>query len=165
MIDELVLEKSIAVASNAAKKAEEFKQETYFAVLFTSLLSQGAVSVPNRTQSQVPSERNGSASKPFSAAELFASKTWNTEIEKVALAGYFLERYSGSTAFTIAEIRDLLISAKVSPPANVNLAILKAIQKGWMMEVPSENEKRKTWALTQTGQSKIDELTKPGIAS
>ena len=153
MYDEKFLAEAITTAEEAAKGSSEFKHETYFAILLTSLLSQG------KTHAVLPQVPAGPTAqivqtvpvKPYSAAELFATKKWATEVDKVMLAGYFLESFSNVQNYTVAEIRDLLLTAKVGAPKNPNLAVLQAVQRGWMMEIKPTDGGRKAWALTQTG--------------
>src|ERR1700737_398531 len=128
------LDEAIVTAEHAAERASQYKSETYLAVLLTRLLgsvTKGPIVQSNRANVAATPL---SSVKPYSAAELFATKVWETEIEKVLLAGYFLENYSKLSSYTIAQIRDLLVIAKVALPKNVNLAVLQAVQKGWMME-------------------------------
>ncbi len=160
-MDAKILDSAMDLATSAARKALEYKAETYFAVLLSALLGSDSARAASVNTPIPPPENRPSAyvEKKYSAAELFASRTWSTEIEKVTLAGYFLERQSQVPSYRIADIRNCLISAKVALPANVNLAVLKAVQKGWMMQVPSEGEKHKTWALTQTGERKVSEMS------
>ena len=152
-MDENALDMAIQTAKRAAGRTQDFKQETYGAVLLFELMrsaiptSKGRSELPRATSADVPVR-----TKPYSAAELFSSKNWRTEIDKVVLAGFFLERFGGIQSYSIQEIRDCLVAAKISLPKNINLAILQAAQKGWVMEVPSQGGTRKAWALTQSGE-------------
>ena len=74
------------------------------------------------------------------------------------MAGWYLERYAGGTNYTIQEIKSCLFSAKVPLPRNINLAVLQAVQRGLMMEVPSESGRRKAWALTHTGERYVEDM-------
>jgi len=157
MLDPETLNEAIAAAGVAAKGVSEYKSETFLGVLLGALLRD--VAAPEKLAA--PQANRGvrvPVGKRFSASELFASKRWNTETEKIILAAHFLERYAGKTAFTIADVRGLLLSAKVSSPKNVSLALLQSVQKGWLMEAPSEDNKRKAWSLTQTGERQIELL-------
>jgi hypothetical protein len=160
MIDTRKIDQAIEFAANAAKKASEYKSETYFAVLVSLLLAPTNVGASSdQVHSEGPAvSSNSQSQKQYSAAELFASTTWETEIEKATLAGYFLERYSAMPNYSVDEIRKCIISAKVPAPANVNLAVLKAAQKGWMMELPGQGERHKVWSLTQTGERTVEEM-------
>jgi hypothetical protein len=159
-MDENALDMAIQTAKHAAEKARDFKPETYGAVLLFELMRSSVPTsrirseLPDATPAHVPAR-----TKPYSAAELFASKNWRTEIDKVVLAGFFLEQFGGIQSYTIQEIRDCLVAAKISLPKNINLAILQAAQKGWIMEVPSQSGTRKAWALTQTGERRAEEMS------
>jgi hypothetical protein len=159
-MDKNALESAIQTAIHAAEKARDFKPETYSAVLLFELMRSAVPTSKSRyelaasTPSHVPAP-----AKAYSAAELFASKNWRTEIDKVVLAGFYLEQFGSIQSYTIQEIRDCLVAAKIILPKNVNLAILQAAQKGWIMEVPSQSGTRKVWALTQTGERRAGEMS------
>jgi len=163
-MDENVLESAIQSARGAAEKARDFKPETYAAVLLFELMrsalptSRSRYELPPATPAHVPAQ-----TKPYSAAELFASKNWRTEIDKVVLAGFYLEQFGGIQSYTIQEIRDCLVAAKIILPKNVNLAILQAAQKGWIMEVPVQSGTRKVWALTQDGERRAGEMSQEQV--
>jgi hypothetical protein len=163
---------AVQEAKRAAENAGDYKSETYLAVLITGLLRNGtalgtalagANSVPPPSSVTVAGT---SEPKQYSAPELFSAKNWNTEIDKAVLAGYFLERYSGLANYTIKEIRECLVSAKVPQPNNLSLAIRQALQRAWMMEVPTGGGARRTaFALTQTGMKRVEEgMLKPEVS-
>jgi hypothetical protein len=158
-MDENALETAIRTARHAAERAQDFKPETYAAVLLFELM-RSTVPAPryrNELPPTVPTHAP-KREKPYSAAELFASKTWCTEIDKVVVSAFFLERFGERANYTIEEIRACLVAAKVPLPKNVNLAILQAVQKGLMMEIPSQAAPRKAWALTQSGERYVEEM-------
>jgi hypothetical protein len=158
-MNETTLDLAIQTAKEAAESAKDYKSETYAAVLLFELM-RSAVATKNRYElAQAPSSHSPRREKPYSSAELFATKSWNTEIEKVVLAGYFLERFGRSVSYTIEEVRNCLLSAKVAQPKNLSLAILQAVQKGLMMEIPSQGGPRKAWALTQRGERYVENMT------
>jgi hypothetical protein len=148
MVEKKILDQAMEFASDAAKRAPEYKAETYLGVLVGVLLGQGNnVAVMRQTVPEGAETKFKSAlPKQYSAAELFASTKWETEIEKVTVAGFFLERYSGLISYAVNEIRNCLVSAKV-------------------MEVPGQGEKHKVWALTQTGERKVEETISEPKAS
>jgi hypothetical protein len=137
-MDENALESAIQTARRAAEKARDFKPETYAAVLLFELM-----------RSAVPTSR--------SRYEIPAAT--QTEIDKVVLAGFYLEQFGGIQNYTIQEIRNCLVAAKIILPKNINLAILQAAQKGWIMEVPVQSGTRKSWALTQGGERRAEEMS------
>ena len=150
---------AVEKARQAAQEAGEYKSETYLAVLLTGLLVGGSATEKLFQTRPIAGELAATREKPYSPGELFAAKAWNTEIDKVALAAYYMEHYAAATSYTIQEIRNCLISAKTALPKNLSLAILKAVQKGWLMDVPTNGERTKAWALTQTGERYVDSMT------
>ncbi len=159
------LRSAIENARRAAEAAGEYKSETYLAILLVTLLAGKGLTKKPLQSLPSATETTPAREKPFSAGELFAAKAWNTEIEKVAIAGYFMEHYAAATSYTIQEIRNCLISAKTPLPRNLSLAILKAVQKGWLMEVPRNGEGTKAWALTQTGERQVESMANSGRTS
>jgi len=155
-----VLAGAIRNAVKAAESAESYKSETYLAILLTELL-RGAVPVIQASRAEpavVTGPRGGSDAKPYSAPELFASMGWKTDLDKVVLAGYFLEHHSGADRFNVNDIRTCLISAKVPSPKNLALALLKSVQRGWLMETPERKDEMKAYLLTQSGERRAQEL-------
>jgi len=153
---------AITQARLAAQGADDYKSETYLAVLLTELLrsrSEGISPIPNGT-SAIVKRSDYDLEKLYSPGELFANKSWSSAVDKVAIVGHFLERYRGLPSYTIEEIRKCLILAKVSAPKNVNLPVFQAVQRGLMMEVPSEDGGKKAWALTQAGVRYVEEMKK-----
>jgi hypothetical protein len=159
-MDDKILNTAMQLATDAAERAPNYKPETYGAVLLVELMRLSVVPAnPGRQLPPAEPNRVPRSQKPYSAAELFAAKGWSTEIDKVVLSGFFLERHGGSESYTIEEVKNCLIAAKVPLPKNVNLAILQAVQKGLMMEIPSKSGPRKAWSLTQTGERYVEDLT------
>src|SRR6202030_3488349 len=119
MSDELLL-RAMTEARRVAAQLTEFKSETYTAVLLSELLNDRITN--GAAQREEPLIKNGEAvaqeGKQFSAAELFADCKWSSEIDKVIVAGYFLERYSAASAYGLSELRGVLVSAKVPVPKN-----------------------------------------------
>jgi hypothetical protein len=161
-MDRSYLETAMQAAEQAAEQAKHYKSETYSAVLLFELMKSSVpISRPRyELPTSVPSATPKNA-KPYSAAELFAGKAWNTAIDKVLVAAFFLERYSATPNYTLDQIRNCLVAAKVALPQNINLAIIQAIQKGHLMEIPLQGATRKTWALTQSGENYVEAMAPP----
>jgi hypothetical protein len=159
-MDEIILEAAIKTAKVAAEKTKDYKSETYGAVLLIELMKSTAATAKNRNElpAPVPSQAQR-REKPYSAAEFFSAKSWATEIDKVVIAGYYLERFGGNASYTIEELRNCLVAAKIPLPKNISLAILQAAQKALMMEIPSTTGTRKSWALTQSGERWVEEMS------
>jgi len=154
---ENLLDLAIQTARRAAEGVKDFRAETYQAVLLYELMRMGA---PSRSRPELASPKAGSPKqeKPYSPAEFISSKAWTSEVEKVVLAGYFLEHFAGSSGYSLDEIRRCLIAARVSLPRNLSLAILQAGRKGMVMEVPSQERSRKVWVLTQSGERYVEAM-------
>ena len=60
-------------------------------------------------------------------------------------AGAFLESHAGLSNYAVKQVRDCLVSARVSVPKNLSLAFLRAAQRGWMMDIPGTNGRGKVW--------------------
>lgn len=157
--DEL-LRSAIRAATRAAETTAEFKSETFLAVLLAALLNPRPAPSPVTAIVRLPQPELPGTAKVYSPGEFFASRNWSTEVDKVILAGSFLERYSSLGAYSVQQIRSCLTSAKITPPKNVNLAVFQAVQRGWMMEVQREKDPTKVWALTQTGEKKVEEMSR-----
>lgn len=154
------LTKAIQEAKKAADAAEDYKPQTYLAVLLVALLRKrpATMALPRpETDLHPPSSTSGRA-KPYSAPEFFAATSWRTERDKIVLAGSFLERYGGVENFNVSDIRTCLVSAKIPLPKNLPLSILKTVQRGWLMEVPEGKNDMKAYTLTQTGEQRVGEL-------
>jgi len=159
-MDENAFEAAVRTAKRAAEKASDFRSETYAAVLLFELMRSAVPAARSRHELAAavptPSQKR---ERTYSPAELFASKSWTTEIDKVAVASYFLERFGEKASSTVDEIRNCLVAAKVPLPKNVNLAIIQAVGKGIMMPIPSQGGGRKAWALTQAGKRYVELMT------
>jgi hypothetical protein len=158
-MDDIAFEAAARTARRAAEKAGDFKSETYSAVLLFELMRSAVPASRSRPElaaaAPAPVQKRERA---YSPVELFASKSWTTEIDKVAVASYFLERFGDKVSSTVDEIRNCLVAAKVPLPKNVNLAIIQAVSKGLMMSIPSQGAGRKAWALTQAGERYVEHM-------
>jgi hypothetical protein len=162
-INDATLELAIQRASIAAQKTESFRSETFTAVLIAELLSKPPDPAEVTAIVRYEGPTGSAPRKSYSSAELFASKNWETEIDKVVLAGYFLERYNNLSSFTVQALRDCLLASKVPLPSNINLAIVRAVQKGWVMEIPGKSGARKAWSLTQSSDARVAAMNKSNL--
>lgn len=149
------VKQAVEEAKAAIGDMQEFRGETYFAILLAKLLAPNSGTPKTAAQLLLASQ----TTKPYSAPEFFAARRWETDNDKVVLAAYFIERHSAVANYGAQEIKDCLLSAKVPPPANANVAIVRCISRGWMMEVSAKNGK-KSWALTQVGERYAESLNK-----
>ncbi|MGC1107718.1 MAG: hypothetical protein WA876_14385 [Candidatus Acidiferrales bacterium] len=153
---DIYTENAIKDATAAVADTHEFRAETYLAILLAKLLQ------PRNTaaaRASAPEMAGPPTSKAFSSPELFARTAWTTDNDRVVLAGYFLERYAGKPNYSTQEMKDCLLSAKVPTPKNTNVAIIRCIGRGWMMEVTG-GASGKRWSLTQSGERYAEGLMK-----
>jgi hypothetical protein len=153
MMNDQSLTDAMGAASVAAEQAERYKSETYSVVLLVGLL-RGTPRLGDGvlTPAAISDRDSRSASdKPYSPAEFFGTKVLRSEIDKVVVAAAFLENFQSLENYSIDEIRNCLVAAKIGLPKNLSLAIFKAVKRGWLMEVPTAGAPTKSWALTQSG--------------
>jgi hypothetical protein len=157
-MNDVTIRNAMDQAAAAAEGCQEFKRETYAIVLLATLMGAVPTAARHGAASSVVSSASAAVGKPYSAAEYFSRSDTYTEVEKVVVAGSFLEKHQALADYTIEDIRGCLTSAKVSLPANLSLAIFKGAKKGLLMEVPGGRGGKKVWALTQTGERWISEV-------
>ena len=153
------LSRAIQDAKEAAEQVGDYKSETYLAVLLGRLMGQSA-GVANRVSSpsQPPTPPQVTAGENqgiYTPPEIFADTHWKTDLDKVVLAGFYLENCESMDRFNINDLRSCLVRAKVQIPKNISLPVLQSVRRGWMMEVPEAKDNVKAYVLTQTGARRI----------
>ncbi len=132
--------------------------------VFTSVLT--AILVTRRLDSPPPAaagiERR---ERPLAPTEFFSCLKGATEVDKVLGAAYFLEVHKGLQSFTGAALNELLFEARVKPPRNVSLAILRNAQRGRVMETGKKHGGNILWRVTQTGIDVIERLLQPNYGA
>jgi predicted metal-dependent hydrolase len=103
------------------------------------------------TQGQTASE------KRLSLAQICRKIDPRTDVDKVLVAGYYLEKYEDFEKFTAAEIKENLRRAKIAPPKNTNDSINSNIKKGLMMSA-GDKDKRRAFVLTSDGEETINDM-------
>lgn len=97
--------------------------------------------------------------KGMSAAQFFRKAKVQSDVDRVLVAGFFLEKERKVDSFSGREVSDLIREAKSPPPVNVNDAINKNIMKGYIM--PSgEKDNHKAFVLTTDGEQVVEDLMK-----
>lgn len=99
----------------------------------------------------------GPTGKKVSPAQFFKKCNPKTDIDRVLVAGFYLEQSRNTQNFTASEVRDLIKEAKWPPPANVNDAINKNITKGFVMSAGDRDNKR-AFVLTSDGEDVVKEM-------
>jgi hypothetical protein len=104
----------------------------------------------------VPANR---ASKASTLAQLLKKATVKSDVDRVLVAGYYLETVQNMPSFTAAEIKEAIRQAKVSPPSNPSDVIAKNIKKGAMM-MAGDKDGRMAYVLTTDGIEFVEEQLK-----
>jgi len=92
----------------------------------------------------------------LSIKEFFLQKQPKSNADKTLVIGYYLERYRGVSPFNIKDLESGFREAKETPPKNINLAVIKNIRKGYMMEEKEKKDNLKAWTLTIKGERFVE---------
>lgn len=97
-----------------------------------------------------------SSAKALSIRE-FVQKLGFTKHTDISLAfGYYLEKHSGASDFTSADINTCYYEAKLET-SNTSQMIIQNIKRGYLMESKKKGEKGKnSYALTSSGEQFIE---------
>jgi hypothetical protein len=101
-------------------------------------------------------------SKGLSIREFLLSKNPKTDVDRTLLIGYYVETIGKLGFFNLNDLRGAFAAAKEQLPTNLNDAVNKNIQKGFIMEVANRKEGFKTWVLTSSGERKVESIKVPG---
>jgi hypothetical protein len=155
-MDLVGLRQHVATARQASQPFPNEAEQVFTAVL-TALLLQSQTS--DITHHTVPSPRP----KPITASEFFSRLRPTQDVDKVLSAAYFVDVYRSKAEFSAEELRQTLLEAKVSPPKNVSLGVLRNAQRGLIAQKDKQGKKI-TWLITQTGLEKVKSMTGEGAA-
>lgn len=138
-------------AAFVEQKVEEFLEKQ------ASL--QGSKSVGGQAVAEtLPSEKAaGPQAKPMSAAQFFKKSGARSDVDRILVAGYYLERTRGQEVFTSTEAAELVRGAKINPATNPSDAISKNIRKGLIMAAGDRGKKR-VYVLTSDGEDAVNEM-------
>ena len=99
--------------------------------------------------------------KGISVGEFIRRLGLKKHTDLVLAFGYYLEKYSGATEFSPAEINRCYYDAKMET-SNTSQMIIYNIKRGCIMEAKSANSKgkgKKSYTLTNTGEQVIASLS------
>ncbi|MBN1573977.1 MAG: hypothetical protein JW984_12345 [Deltaproteobacteria bacterium] len=102
------------------------------------------------------SEKPSIAKKEMSIRDFIILKKPKSNVNKTLAIGYFLENHLGYSSFTVKDIEEGYHLAKETVPKNVNLDVIRNIEKGYMMEAKEKSGKVKTWCLTNSGTNFVE---------
>jgi hypothetical protein len=91
-----------------------------------------------------------------SIKEFMLSKGPRTDNDKLLAIGYYLEKYEGMESFNAKDLEDGFEEAKEPMPGNINLTVIRNIQKGFIMELKEKKDSLKAWNLTNTGEKQVE---------
>ena len=94
--------------------------------------------------------------KPISLKEFMLSKKPTSDVQKTLIIGYFLEKYEGFQCFNAQDIENGFRNCKEPVPNNINLCVIRNIEKGFMMESKEKKEETKSWILTNSGERAVE---------
>lgn len=94
--------------------------------------------------------------KKLSIREYLKSKNPKDDLQKTLAVGHYIEKYERMSSFNTKDLEKSFYDAKEKVPGNINDAVNKNIQKGYMMEAKEKKDKLKAWNLTNTGENFID---------
>ena len=75
----------------------------------------------------------------------------------VLVFGYYLEKFSGLTEFTVADINTCYYDSKMES-SNTSQMIINNIKRGLIMEAKRSEKKKKSFLLTRTGEEFVKSL-------
>jgi predicted transcriptional regulator len=102
---------------------------------------------------QEPAERE----RPLSVGEFVRQIGFKKHTDLVLGFAYYLEKYSGVSEFTAADINGLYYEAKLES-SNTSQMIINNIKRGYMMEAKSQESKaKKSYTLTRSGDGFVEE--------
>ena len=94
--------------------------------------------------------------KEVSVKEFILSKKPKTDIQKTITIAYYLEKYRGLPSLNVKELENEFRDAREKVPKNINLCVIKNIEKGHMMETKEKKNNLKAWILTNSGEEYVE---------
>lgn len=155
-MDREKITRNVEIAQEISADFPQQESQVFTAVL-TALLLGG------RTQADAPLTQQPLEERPLTAAEFFAQLRPAQDVDKALSAAYFTDVFRNRSEFSAEELRQVLADAKVSPPSNVSLAVLRNAQRGLMAQ-KEKHGKRITWLITQSGIEKVKEMSRSATA-
>lgn len=112
---------------------------------------------------RAPESRTLTSAKGISPGEFVRQFQFKKHTDLVLAFGYYLEKSSGLTSFSAADINNCYYEAKMES-SNTSQMIVQNIKRGFMMQAKNKGQEggRKLFTLTQTGE---DHLQKKSASS
>jgi hypothetical protein len=93
--------------------------------------------------------------KKLSLRDFLVSRRPRDEAKKTLLAGYYLEKHEGFQSFSIRDLEKAFELAKEKKPLRLNDKVNMNIRNGHMEGASKKKNNRKTWYLTNLGESLV----------
>lgn len=107
---------------------------------------------PKEPASPASNQKQLSDTKKMSVGEFVRQIGLKKHTDLVLAFGYYLEKHSGLTEFTPADINNCYYDAKMES-SNTSQMIIRNIRRGFIMESKGEKDsKRKSFVITRTGE-------------
>jgi len=116
-----------------------------------------AVTRPPETTSSQASEDGTPKGKALSPGEVFKKLSPQTDVDRVLVGAYYLEKVRSQESFTVAEVSAVLKEAKRRPPTNPSDALAKNIKKGLVMAA-GDKEGKRAYVLTTDGEEYAERM-------
>ena len=94
--------------------------------------------------------------KQLSIKEFILEKPHKSDVKKCLLIGYYLENYTDFDSFNVKDLESGFRNAKEKVPKNINLCVIKNIEKGFIMETNELKDSLKAWILTNSGENEVE---------
>jgi len=95
--------------------------------------------------------------KPMSPNQFFKKAAVKSDVGRVLLAAYYLEKLRNSESVTATDVKNLIKEGKVPPPKNVNEAINQNIRKGLVMSAGNKDN-RMAYVVTSDGEDEVTDM-------
>ena len=114
-------------------------------------------SVGRKAEGRAVTETLPATPRGMSPAQFFKKVARKSDVDRVLLAGYFLEKMRGREQFTAADVKQLIKEARVPPPRNPNDSLNSNIRKGFAMTA-GDQEGRIAFVLTSDGEEAVEDM-------
>ena len=101
--------------------------------------------------------RAGRTVKSASVGEFIRQTGVKKHTDIVLAFGYYLEKFSGLTEFTVADINGCYYDSKMES-SNTSQMIINNIRRGLIMEAKRAEKKKKSFRLTRSGEESVESL-------
>jgi hypothetical protein len=106
------------------------------------------------------SQETAQRERPLSVGEFARQIGFKKHTDLVLGFAYYLEKYSGATEFTAADINNLYYEAKLES-SNTSQMIINNIKRSFMMQAKAQESKaKKAYTLTRSGELFVQEALK-----